>query len=665
MFQINSIILWSRKNRTPRLINLELNSASIITGRSGTGKSAILNIIDYCLGSSKCNVPVGLIRDETTWFSVVIAYGSQRIRISRKNPEEKRASGQFEWRNIFTDDEKLQMPIANSNLVAIKAQLDNLVGIPNLPIETNKFTKNETARASFRDTISFNFQPQHIVASPNVMFYRNDTSEYRKRCIDTFPILLNVVNEDILLLVHEKADLESKARRLKYEIDIQKNAFASWKAESESLIGQAMELNLIDRDLKLPENLNEQLVLLSTVPEKALKAVQSQVLGTTEYAAKHVKDLRASEEAQSDLLFSLKLKLDKLNKIRDIGTDYSNDLTNYRKRANGLSWFTENISQSAECPICKSEDDGARAILKDVEYAYNALNTKIDSLEGTNVAVAKETHLAKTMIAQAEEKLDAIRGQLASALSKDVKYSTRDIYRFSGKIENIIANISRSYRGTDKERELEQIQIRLSIIKERLREFGAGQKFQNAVDEISYNIKTYAMFLELESSDRDIHLDMRSELNLSFLYDSEDEDSDRKKSDMLSEIGSGSNWMGYHLCTYFGIHKYFFDRNIPHLARFIVIDQPSQVYFPADTYEQASVADARGSELNLARMIFQLVDRFMQDTEGRVQVILLEHADGKVYGKSAQFSPTHLIEIENWHENNSDWLIPKDWQEAI
>jgi len=44
----------------------------------------------------------------------------------------------------------------------------------------------------------------------------------------------------------------------------------------------------------------------------------------------------------------------------------------------------------------------------------------------------------------------------------------------------------------------------------------------------------------------------------------------------LAQLGSGANWVGVHLLTYFAFHKYFITANRP-VPRFIFIDQPSQV----------------------------------------------------------------------------------------
>lgn len=51
-FTINSIILWPRNTEhSPRCLSFDSEAVNIITGASRTGKSALIPIIDYCLGS--------------------------------------------------------------------------------------------------------------------------------------------------------------------------------------------------------------------------------------------------------------------------------------------------------------------------------------------------------------------------------------------------------------------------------------------------------------------------------------------------------------------------------------------------------------------------------------------------------------------------------------
>jgi hypothetical protein len=49
----------------------------------------------------------------------------------------------------------------------------------------------------------------------------------------------------------------------------------------------------------------------------------------------------------------------------------------------------------------------------------------------------------------------------------------------------------------------------------------------------------------------------------------------------MAEIGSGVNWVGYHLLALLALHRYFIEKRRP-VPAFLILDQPSQVYFPPD-----------------------------------------------------------------------------------
>ena len=58
---IGAIILYSHTGEQ-RELTFKTGCLNVITGDSKTGKSAIIDIIDYCLGRSSCNVAEGVIR---------------------------------------------------------------------------------------------------------------------------------------------------------------------------------------------------------------------------------------------------------------------------------------------------------------------------------------------------------------------------------------------------------------------------------------------------------------------------------------------------------------------------------------------------------------------------------------------------------------------------
>ena len=81
--QLRSIILYNRAGAI-RELSFKRGAVNIITGRSLTGKSAIVEIIDYCLGRSTFLIPEGVIRDTVAWYAVVFSLGT--IALTKVDP---------------------------------------------------------------------------------------------------------------------------------------------------------------------------------------------------------------------------------------------------------------------------------------------------------------------------------------------------------------------------------------------------------------------------------------------------------------------------------------------------------------------------------------------------------------------------------------------------
>ena len=93
-FQVREIILWPRgSDLEPRRVHFEPGRVNVVTGGSRTGKSAIIPIIDYCLGSDKCTIPVATIRDACSWFGILIDTPVGQKLLARHEPGQLRSTG--------------------------------------------------------------------------------------------------------------------------------------------------------------------------------------------------------------------------------------------------------------------------------------------------------------------------------------------------------------------------------------------------------------------------------------------------------------------------------------------------------------------------------------------------------------------------------------------
>lgn len=85
--QIEKIVLYSKFGDV-RELSFNIGGLSVLTGASKSGKSAIIDIIDYCTGRSSCNVADGVIRKHVGWYSLLLRRGEEKIFLARKNPNQ-------------------------------------------------------------------------------------------------------------------------------------------------------------------------------------------------------------------------------------------------------------------------------------------------------------------------------------------------------------------------------------------------------------------------------------------------------------------------------------------------------------------------------------------------------------------------------------------------
>src|SRR5215210_4739270 len=78
---IKTIALWSHDGRVRRI---ELGPGlNVITGSSQTGKSAMIEIIRYCLGDSDFRVPAGPIANSVAYYGMLVVVGETPLFLGR------------------------------------------------------------------------------------------------------------------------------------------------------------------------------------------------------------------------------------------------------------------------------------------------------------------------------------------------------------------------------------------------------------------------------------------------------------------------------------------------------------------------------------------------------------------------------------------------------
>lgn len=653
-FQIKKLILWPKKQEYGfKEIEFKLNRINIITGASRTGKSAIIPIIDYCLGSGSCYIPVKTIRDTCSWFGILISSNEKEILIARREPGMQKSTDDM----FLIEGKSVEIPlqvIKNTTRQSVKLFLDELAKLSFLDMDAD--TNNQfLGRPSFRDLMAFCFQPQNIVANANTLFYKADTTEHRTKLINIFPYILGAVNPEILAKRHQISDIIRELNRKQKDLQKLKDVSEKWEIEINGWISLAQEYGIIKNELNADElSFDERVSLLKELVNKKYSDIDinSEKIIT---ASHEMIELRKEENYTAMELTKSKSRYTEMTQLFESMDTYRNSLTIQIERLNISKWLRSLGEHSSNCPICGNMNVDNNSL----EKLYNNLERLEDEIDHTKsipAAFEREYENAKKEIRILSERLAAVQKRIKiQSESKDVteneKYTLDGISRFLGKVQ--YASETFDLLGTDSVLidEINRLQENLSELRKQVDEYAIERKIDTAIRTISANIMKLIPLLDSERPNDPVKVDYK---NLTVIVSS-----DNGRDDYLWEIGSGSNWLSYHIATTLAFQIFFNNMEMSPVPNFIVYDQPSQVYFPqklAIKEDEKEIDPILDDEDRLAvEKIFKTMDSAITMSNKPMQIIVLEHAD-----KSLWENVDKAHEVCEWRGENNK-LIPEEW----
>ena len=299
-FQILKVILWPKAGHAPRVVDFEPGMVNVISGASKTGKSAVIPIIDYCLASGKCSIPVGIIRQACSWFGIVIETMEGQKLLARREPGDARQTGDMfllEGERVVVPEKE---PEKNSTADEVKRMLDSLAGLSQLGMDPDSESGFQS-RVSFRDLVAFTFQPQYIVANPMVLFFNADTTDHREKLKAIFPYVLGALTPEMLATGWEIDRLTKELRRKEAALLSARTAVRAWQTETQASIRSAIEFGLLPDDTEIPVEWNEVVDLLRRAANANTRDLFA-TLGSIEPTLQQLNILRQNESDAAAVL---------------------------------------------------------------------------------------------------------------------------------------------------------------------------------------------------------------------------------------------------------------------------------------------------------------------------------------------------------------------------
>lgn len=648
-FQLRKLILWPRHDAEPRVVEFYPGAVNVISGASKTGKSAVIPIIDYCLASDKCAIPVGVIRENCSWFGILIDTVEGQKLLARREPGDQQSTSDMVMIEADEVDIPQRIEAKSTSVPAVKAMLNRLAGLTNLDFEPDA-ESNFKSRPSFRDLMAFTFQPQNIVANPDVMFFKADTTEHREKLKTIFPYILQAVTAEILQARFELDRLSRILRRRENDLRALVTAGNAWRLEAQSWLRQAIEFGLLPPDQIIPVEWTDIVDLLRRVVEANGDAAHPTLAGV-DIALDRLQELRTQETAVATELTQHRQRLSELRRLLESSDVYGGSLRIQRDRLALSDWLRGLAPEEGSSEAVALVSGGGKEKLDQLTDALASIEVRLRTHPSVSDTLDREVLRLRAAAEMLLVRLNEVRREIG-VLERNSQQAKQAIDRFDrmerflGRLEQALELYDRTDQSAGLRQEIEALKVQIAELQRKVSETEIGRKLRNAIDSIEATTGRLIPRLDAEWPDAPVRLTI-PDLTIKVIRGTRD--------DYLWEIGSGANWLAYHVALTLALQIFFL--GLPHhpVPGLLIYDQPSQVYFPRRTAgdDAADPVTWRDEDVIAVRKVFELLGEQVAAAGERLQVIVLDHADKEVWGDLA-----NVVLAEEWRERA---LVPLDW----
>lgn len=639
--QLLELVLYS-KTAKKRTLKFKPGRVNIITGGSATGKSAVIDIVDYCLGSKVYRIPSGIIKDTVSWCGLKISVGPSQMFVGREAPSGgKRSSGNALIIEGASVDSPSSVEKPNTTMDAVLDLLAQKVGIaPNIHVPQEGQTRLPIA-ATFRHSIRFCFQRQSEIAG-NMSIFHDPDSFVDQATRDTLPYLLGAVRDDHLDLYKRLEREKRRHRQASVNLQQAESIRGDKMERARELLVQAIETGIVERDAPVASDKD-----IFSALKKAAKWAPAE---RNEPGHGRLSMMQDEVSAMEERLHETAEQLRAAREFAGASEGYKDEVNRQRERLKSVGLFAGG-GDIGHCPLCSAPLGGKIA-------GAEAINESLRRLEKTLELEKMEKPRLERYIAGLEEqradlsrqlgrKREAVR-LLVDSNERLRRLKERDLQQaqISGRISFWTDNVKIIDEEESLRKEVDEAKSAVEDIEGKIDRRLIDEKMREILDGLASDITRWARALNLEHAQSPVTFDP-TKLTVIAHTDSGDVP--------LRGMGSAQNWLGYHLIVHLALHTHFaaYTRPVP---GFLILDQPSQVYYPEDhNYEDDrsggtdALSDADRSALI---SVYDMIFRVVSELHPHLQIIVLDHAN-------LQEDNFRSAVREQWRGGRA--LIPGDW----
>ncbi|MDP3115973.1 MAG: DUF3732 domain-containing protein [Phenylobacterium sp.] len=639
--QLRALAIYSHTGER-REVEFVLGRLNIVTGASKTGKSALLDIVDYCWGRSECTIPEGEIRRGVSWFAILLDRDGEGILIARRNPGPagKASEDIFFERGVAGFPENPEAFAKNVTADGLRRQLSIVLGISENKHVPEPGATRLPLEASASQAIFFCLQAQDEIANRRLLFHRQGEQFIPSHIKDTLPYFVGAMGEDHYLQRMRYDEARARLRKLERDFAEARSLANEASGTAQALVQEAKRVGLLPPEA-FAESPADLRALLATAA-----APRELAYARNDDPATDLTDLENRRRRLRGDMQEVRDEIADVQRLEREASEFQVEAREQEARLASIGLLSDDSGDAETCPLCDSHLNTAIPSVTDVRRSLTALEGQLKSVRRDNPRLqARQADLEARRNAL-DEQLRTVQTDILARISENERLRIEqdqftEQARTAGRIGYYLENARTVSSDEGIRLAIARARAEVSELEQLLDQEALEERLLTALNLVGRDLTKYARKLDLEHGENALRLDRK---NLTVVADTLDGPLS------LPQIGSGENWVGYHIAAHLALHGLFRARNRP-VPAFLMLDQPSQVHYPPE--RDVGEIDGKSDEDQAAvARLYRLLFDYCEEHFPCMQIIVMDHVE--------------LLEdwfrdstVQRWRDNIK--LVPVSW----
>lgn len=621
------------------------DALNIITGASGTGKSTLIKAIDYCLGSSKCELPAH-VRRRSVGVGVKWVAGDAEMIVGRVIPP----VGQATSTHMFASAGR-NLPLPKTieefegatTLEAAKAFIERAFGIGDVISDPD--VVGGRGRATVRHVTPYLFVTKEVIYSESTLLHGLEKADKARDIVAAMPYFLRATDEASVVEERRLRQLQRALEKEEARARSRAAAETALKQRATSLLAEAHRIGIAGP----PSPEASEGALLAELKDVSQTPIQASVYPDEG-------ELGALNRRRREVLAELSARRRGLQATRTAlreATGFQGAVARQRDKLM-LAEHLHLEGIAGICPICEAPSERGRETAKALQATLTKVRSESIAVERVRPRLVEHDRALEEGIGQLNAELRRVDDQIQTWLRQTEE--TRRLADLGQLRAHLLGRISYFLEASVDEprqvsRDLSVLRAEIAELEARVDREAKEIKLRRAEAKISQFASEAFASLPTVAPCIGSELDFSSRQPEVTVIEAESGAVLR-----LPDVGSDQNYLAIHIALSFALQRYFESVNAP-VPGLLVLDQISRPYFPTSGEDEDEAEISGGEEDEDVQAMRKHLDFLFAETSRRkgLQVLLIEHAyfaDDPRYVAATR---------ERWTRASGRALIPLDW----